>query len=93
MGAPRTKRDLRAFCDARQIALDVSHSRSGRWHVHVDIDAPRSIFRAHDLHNLSLWDGTAAPDWREIGREIEAADFGPCTIPDCEYCEGDEDRG
>jgi hypothetical protein len=86
----KTKRDVQVWCDAHGVELSVE--RGPTWsHVHADIAAPRTIFRAHDLHNLGLWDDEASPNWREIGRELLRADIGPCTKPDCEACAEDND--
>lgn len=88
MDAPFTKAAVLEW--AKTQGVEITHTSptvmNPEHHVHADIEAPRTVFRAHGLHNLGLWDDVAAPDWREIGKELAEANIGPCDIKDCDYC-------
>ena len=81
---------VKAYCEANGLELvEELDRRRGVHHVHVNIDRTPQVFRAHGLHNLGLWDDTSKPDWPAILGELHAANLGPCTEPDCEWCHGD----
>lgn len=84
-----TRKEVEAYCETNGIELSVEQWSSCT-HVHANIDAPHKVFRAHDLHNLGLWDDVRSPNWKLIGKELLAADLGDCTDAECEYCQGDE---
>jgi len=84
----RTKAQVLAWAESN--GVEISYERpsfmSPIHHVHADIMADDTIFRAHALHNLSLWDDEKAPDWAAVGKELIEADLGQCHIDGCEYC-------
>jgi len=84
-----TKAEVFAWAEARGVAISQELGAGGAHHVHADIEAPRTCFRAHGLHNLGVWDDVTAPRWPVVMRELLAADIGPCEIEDCEVCGGD----
>ncbi|HEY1878447.1 MAG TPA: hypothetical protein VGG68_00795 [Caulobacteraceae bacterium] len=86
---------VEAWCAEQGIALTIERpvpSLGAPWHVHADIEAPRSVFRAHGLHNLAVWIDDAAPNWKAIQAELRRADIGPCTDPDCDHCNQENDQ-
>jgi hypothetical protein len=85
----QTLKEVEKFCEDNEIELSVERG-AFTTHVHVNIDAPGKVFRAHELHNLGLWDDSKKPNWSSIGKELLAADFGDCTDANCEYCAANE---
>ncbi len=81
-----TRKQVEAWCEREGVSLSIELWSGSIRHVHANIDKPYTKFRAHDLHNLSLWDGEAAPNWKLIGAELLEADIGPCVDADCECC-------
>lgn len=88
MTYPRTKANVLAWGEANgvEISYEPANVMSPIHHVHADIVADDTIFRAHGLHTLGLWDDEKAPNWKAIGRELIEADLGQCHIDGCLYC-------